>query len=320
MGMTVDMVTKAAKLPNGLRTDLTMPVQTDAKTRPFRRYPELDGKTFLICVGAMKAATSWLYARLSETPGVAVSPLKEVQFFNARFPENGLIDADLLAVKRLAFHIDQSGNPVENLKANPAFRASVDRVRMIYDDDAYFEHFARLAEPETRVLTDITPAYAPIGEDGFRFMRQLCAGQDIAPKILFILRDPVDRLWSHLHFLRQFRAEFDPTRDWAEWLDDPATLARCDYKATIEALERVFPKDVILLLFYETLFDRGFADLCAHLNLSPPDIDKSRRANETRQKRDLPDEAAAAFRAVLDPQYAFCRDRFGGSLPPEWRE
>ena len=297
-----------------------MPLQRDAKPKQLRRYSELDGKTLLICVGAMKAATSWVYAHLCQMPRVSVSPLKEVQFFNARFADNSIIDADLLAMKRLAYHIGQPGDPVENLNLRPAFQASVDRARMIYDDNAYFEHFARLAKPDTRVLADLTPAYAAIGEDGFRFMRQVCASQDISPKILFILRDPVDRLWSHLRFLRQLDPKFDPIRDWEERLRDPATLARCDYKGTIEALERAFPKQDILLLFYETLFDRGFTDLCTQLNLAPPEINSVRRDNETKLKMDLPDKAARTFRAVLNSQYEFCHCRFGNALPPAWRK
>jgi hypothetical protein len=293
--------------------------QPDQQNRQFRRYSELDGKTFLICVGAMKSATSWVYARLCEIPEVAVSPLKEVQFFNARFPKNSILDPDILAMRRLAYHIGQPGEPVENLRLRPAFQASLDRARMIYDDDAYLDHFARLVGPETRVLADLTPAYAAIGEDGFSYMRDVLASQDVSARILFILRDPVDRLWSHLHFLRQIYPELDPVRDWEKALADPETLARSDYMGTIEALETVFPHDDILFLFYETLFDTGFADLCARLNLAPLDIKGRQRENETDGKLDLPDELARTFRTLLASQYEFCHGRFGGSLPAVWR-
>lgn len=296
-----------------------MPLQRDGTDSRFRRYSELDGKTQLICVGAMKAATSWVYAHLSDMPTVAVSPLKEVQFFNARFPENAMYDADLLAMKRLAFHIGQKGNSVENLSRRTAFQASVDRVQMIYDDNAYFGHFASLVNSETRVLADVTPAYSAIGQGGFEFMRQLCAGQNISTKILYILRDPVDRLWSHMRFLQQLDRTFDPQRDWEKRLADPATLARCDYEATIKALASTFPSQDVLVLFYESLFDHGFSDLCRWLNLTPPEIDSSRRENETSLKMDLPEEAASVFRSLLKRQYAFCHHRFGDTLPSVWR-
>ena len=117
--------------------------------------PTLEGTTLLVCVGAMKAATSWLWARLRETLGVAASPLEEVRFFDARFPRMPLMDVDLLARRRLDFHLRRPGNPIENLRARPAFRASVDRVRMIYDDETYLAPFASLARPGTRVLVDV---------------------------------------------------------------------------------------------------------------------------------------------------------------------
>jgi len=123
-----------------------------------RKYGELDGKTFLICVGAMKCATSWLHHYLGSLPGVSVSPLKEVHFFNTKFPANSLGDMDALALKRLGFHIEQSGDPVGNLRRRPTFQASVDRVQMLYDDNAYFGHFARICDPDTRTFCDITPA------------------------------------------------------------------------------------------------------------------------------------------------------------------
>ena len=267
----------------------------------------------------MKAATSWVYAHLSETPGVAVSPLKEVQFFNSRFSANAIFNVDLLALKRLAYHISRSGDPVANLRNRPAFQASVDRARMIFDDNAYFEHFASLASHDTRVFADLTPAYAGIGEAGFEFMRRICASQDMTVKILFILRDPVDRLWSHLRFLPQLDPNFDPLQDWESRLGDPATMVRSDYRGTIEAMERVFPKEDVLTLFYEELFDRGFGQLCSLLGLVPRTIDKDRRFNETERKLPLPDHVGEALRAKLENQYAFCRERFGPAVPALWR-
>jgi hypothetical protein len=286
-----------------------------------RRFPDLEGKTFLVCVGAMKAATSWLYAQLRALPAVVVSPLKEVHFFDARFPDNALMDADALAMARLRFHMAQPGDPVDNLRRRPAFQASLDRVRMIWDDDAYLEHFVGLARPETRLFADITPAYAVIGAEGFAFMRKLLAAQGMRVKILFVMRDPVERLWSHMRFLPQLRPATDPLRDWADLLCDPVTMARSDYRRTIEDLERVFPTEEILCLFYETLFDGGYADLCdaLGLGLGRQDPSQGARYNETQLKADLPPAGAQAFRRALDAQYMFCAERFGSNLPEAWR-
>jgi len=199
--------------------------------------PTLEGTTLLVCVGAMKAATSWLWARLRETPGVAASPLEEVRFFDARFPRMPLMDVDLLARRRLDFHLRRPGNPIENLRARPAFRASVDRVRMIYDDETYLAPFASLARPGTRVLVHVAPAYAVIGRQGFAFMREHCARRGLALKVLFVMREPVGRLLSHM----RFQAQIDPLGDGPALLRDPAIMARSDYRATLEDLDATFP-------------------------------------------------------------------------------
>lgn len=286
--------------------------------KPLQRRAELDGRTLLVCVGAMKAATSWLFAQLQTTPGVAVSPLKEVHFFDARFPVDAIMDTDELAMRRLAFHLDQPGDPVENLRRRPAFRASLDRVAMILDDEAYFDHFARLARPGDRVLADITPAYAVIGREGFAYMRRLCVERGLRLKVLFVMRDPVDRLWSHMRFLPQLDRETDPLRDWPALLRDPRVMARSDYRRTLDDLDATFAPGEVLHLFYETLPTAGVAALHAELGLGPPVVEAGARYNETTLKAALPDDAAEAFAAALADQYAACRERFGDGLPPGW--
>ncbi|MBN9887530.1 sulfotransferase [Salipiger abyssi] len=283
------------------------------------RYPVLDGKTFLVCVGAAKCATSWLHGYLHSLQGATVSPLKELHFFNAKYPQNALGDMEGLALARLKFHLNQPDDPARALRERPNFRASIDRAQMVYDDNAYFGHFARLCGPETRAFCDITPAYAAIGAEGFACLRDFAASQNAAPKLLFILRDPVARFWSQLRQLEQMNPENAALRKWPEALEAGPLMARADYRATIEALEAVFPASDLLYLFYEDLLSEdSLRRLCtfAGLDYCPP---ASRTPqNETQIRTRLPDAARTALRARLDAQYAFCRARFGAALPDAW--
>ncbi len=278
----------------------------------------LAGRTLLICVGAMKAGTSWLFRQLERAEGCAPSPLKEVHFFDARFPRHPIQDEDDLALRRLAFHMTQEGEMVANLRARPAFRACVDRVRMIYEDAAYFEHFASLAGPETRVFADLTPAYATIGRDGFAFLRESCEARGLAVKIVFVMRDPVARLWSHLRFLPQLGRELDPSVDWPALLGEASVTARSDYRRTWEDLEATFPPEALLPLFHETLAGEGIGTLFAALGLAAPAVDPAERINVTRLTAPLPTQAEAAFREALAGQYAWARARFGAAVPEAW--
>ena len=141
---------------------------------PLRKYPELEGKTFLVGVGGTKCATSWIYSYLESLPEVSPSPLKEVHFFDAKSSDTAA-QLDIFAMKRLAFHFRQDGDVIDNLRDRPAFQASVERVKMIYDDNEYFAHFARLCTPDTRTVCDITPAYSAIGRAGFQYMKEFVA-------------------------------------------------------------------------------------------------------------------------------------------------
>lgn len=278
------------------------------------------GGDHLICIGAAKCATSWLHHYLGAMPEVAVSPLKEVHFFDAAFSENALGDADALALARLGYHLEQAGGDAETLRRRPTFRASLDRVQMIYDDSAYFAHFARCATPQTQLSCDITPAYSAIGAQGFAHMRDVCLRAGRHPKILFVMRDPVDRFWSQIRHLEQINPENRATERWQEALESPALRARADYAGIIAALDKVFPPGDLLCLFYETLFSGdALARLCAFIGLPARVGETALRLNETTLQREMPDAAWAAFHAALAPQYAFCRERFGEELPGEWQ-
>ncbi len=292
-----------------------------SKIPALQKYAALDGKTFLVCVGAMRCATSWLYHYLGSLPEVTVSPLKELHFFSAKFPEKALNDMDAFAVKRLGFHLGQAGGAVDDLARQPTFRASVDRVQMIYDDDAYFGHFARICEPGTRTLCDITPAYAVIGEGGFAYLKDFCASQAVALKILFVMRDPIDRLWSQLRYLQQINPHSDILVKWREAIRSPRVVGRADYRGTVGDLDGVFSSEDILYLFYEDLFsDEALRRLCRFADVGFRPGDTGEVKNQAGSRTLLPDDMRAAFRTVLAPQYAFCRERFASAVPARWQD
>lgn len=284
-----------------------------------QKFDVLNGKTFLICVGAMKCATSWIYRYLEDLPGVAVSPVKELHFFNAKYPAHALSDMDAMALNRLRLHLGQDGDPYRNLMLQPSFQASVDRAQMMYDDNAYFAHFARLCGPETQTLCDITPAYSTIGPDGFDYMRAFCATQGVRLRILFVMRDPVDRLWSQLRHITQSSPDTRLTERWAEALQNTRIMARTDYRYCVEDMDRTFPAEDILYLFYEDLFsEASLRRLSAFAGAEYRPGEPDTVEHKTELTLDLPKDARDAFLQDLGWQYDFCRARFGDQVPSSW--
>lgn len=284
-----------------------------------RKYEAFDGRTFLIGVGATKCATSWIYTYLRSLEGVSASPLKEVHFFD-RTSAAASEQIDLFAMKRLAYHFRQEGDVVENLRNRPAFQASLERVKMIYDSAAYLDHFAGICTADTKTLFEITPAYSSIGHAGFRYMKDFFATQDMVPKILFIMRDPVDRLWSHLRYRDQNTPDLNVLDAWPQMVEDPEIAGLADYRCTVDALDRVFPAENILFLFYEDLFcEATLRQLCTFAGAAYQPASTNESVNETTLKLDLPDQVRDALLDLLAPQYAFCRQRFSEDVPQSWR-
>lgn len=284
-----------------------------------RKHPELEGKKFLVGIGASKCGTSWLYRYLQSLPEVTVSPLKEVHFFDRKHSKHAIEPIDAMSLKRVEQYLGAKVDLVKQLERNPHFQASIDRLQMMYDDNAYLSHFARISEVTTKTLVDITPAYAVIGESGFREMQHYCNSQNALLNIVFIMRDPVDRLWSQLRHTQQRNPDVDVANEWSDMICDQTIIKRADYRATIEALDEVFPQYQVSYLFYENLFSKEtHREICgiADAEFKPADADT--RQNETTVKLPISNEIVERFHELLEPQYRFCKQRFGDALPTAW--
>lgn len=285
-----------------------------------RKYREIEGKTFLVGVGAAKCGTSWLYRYLQSLPEVTLSPLKEVHFFDQKFTTHDTEPTNPMAICRVDDYFEFDVDLTMTLKKHPHFQASIDRLKMIYDDNAYFDHFARICTQRTRILGDITPAYAVLGQSGFKYMQHFFASQDASLKTIFVMRDPVDRLWSQLRHMQQKDPSLDIARNWPDMIREPTVIERADYRQTIEAMDQVLPVQDTLYLFFEDLFsEASLRKLCLFAGAEFKQADSDRRQNETRIKIDLPAAARDQFQRMLEPQYGFCRRRFGDAVPGTWK-
>ncbi|NNF79492.1 MAG: sulfotransferase, partial [Rhizobiales bacterium] len=189
----------------------------------------------------------------------------------------------------------------------------------IYDDNAYFAHFARWSRADTKTFCDITPAYSALNQDGFDYMKRFIASQHVALKIFFVMRDPVDRLWSHMRYRDKGDDGSGLFKSWSKWIEDPEFMAWANYKHTVEVLEGMFPAEDLLFLFYEDLFNEAsLKTLCAFAGADhrPPQSEKA--VNETFLKLDLPGPVRDQLQARLRPQYEFCHQRFGDRVPASW--
>jgi len=277
-------------------------------------------ENFFVCVGAQKAGTTWLMRILAHHPDLFITPVKEIHYFD----HTRGITQHLSGRKRrsrLRKHVQrfltQPHNAARMCRQWPWWR---DYMRRRLDDNWYRSLFAH--RHVCRFAGEATPEYAIIGEEGFRHMRRLAP----QARVLFILRNPVDRAWSQtLHHCRANR--LDAARQPVEDLCKLAVSERFsqigDYIATLDAIETVFARDQLSIMFYEDIHaDRMAAleQICHFIGLdfSGHDFPSLEQRYNRSQNAVLPQD----LRTVLQARYHPCVEELAGRLggvPLSWQ-
>ncbi|MEM8872173.1 MAG: sulfotransferase [Pseudomonadota bacterium] len=279
----------------------------------------------LICIGAQKAGTSWLYGYLKDHPDCHMRSIKELHYFNL-LGRGGQTDFH----RRWRAAHDRLSARVASLPwyrgrdARRRLRDVVERLAMEEGRAGTHQNYLSYLQSgrgRRRLIADITPAYATLGQDTFAEMIALMP--DV--RILYILRDPVDRVWSQTRMIVRREGLADGAqaarakvrRFCQRELD--VIWRRSEYARTLEDLGAAVPEDRLMVLFYEDLFSpASIQELCAFAGIryKAPKPD-----NVVHGGIPLPlhPEDRQRLAAVLRDQYEACSARFGAALPARWR-
>jgi hypothetical protein len=212
------------------------------------------GPDFLV-IGAQRAGTTWLHRVLRQHPALWLPPVKELHYF------------DRLDIKRTIL------SPKERRRVGLKRLASLDPWLINYwfrtrDDDWYASLF-RGAQAKGLIAGEITPAYATLGEDMLRRIQRM--NDNI--KLIFVMRDPVDRAWSAVNnAAKKGAADASTVEKSIERARESGAVARSAYTDTIKRLEAVFPASQIHYCFFDDLRDKPkalTAELLSFLGVEP---------------------------------------------------
>ena len=146
-----------------------------------------------ICIGAQKAGTRWLFDQLAFHPGFWMPPIKELHYFNR-------------SKRFLRFARPLHEVASRSLRSANRRRARAAERPLVADDISWLEAriwlhkrpldldlYARLFNPKgNRLSGDICPPYAIIPDVEAQAIRERFP----ATRIVYLVRDPIDRLWS----------------------------------------------------------------------------------------------------------------------------
>lgn len=289
----------------------------------------MEQATLMFGIGATKAGTSWLYRYLSMHPECRMPAVKELHYFNSDTPEK--VDMHALRIEGKAAQLtaaaqdEDAKKQVKMLMSAEEHREAARVLRAPRDGHAaYRELILKSAEDEGAILGgDITPAYALLSEDTLREMSQL------APKtrFIYIMRDPVDRMWSNVRMNAMRRLEEGQSlNEFANLILErlvksghhPSLMQRSDYAGTLEKMDRALPAEDCKVVFFERLFqEKTVRSICTFLGIKYQSADFKKKVHAGRATAMRGDLKIAA-RALLDDQYKAVEARFG-ELPTRWQ-
>lgn len=276
----------------------------------------------LMCVGATKAGTTWLHDQLSAHPDCYLRTIKEYHYFSTIEPAHW--DKKITETEGEIAQLEGAGElAAPQVRRLNDLRSFLPLLLPRRVDAPAFGDYLRAAPAGTKLVGDFTPAYSILQG---KFLQPIKA-MGGALKVVYLMRDPLARLWSHIRMSASRTAPNTFDAACADMLQNVIAgdedggirgmLRRGDYATNLPKLQRIFG-DSLLVMFTEDLFTKaGFDRLLAFVGLGPLAADMSKRVHEG---RDLPMPAALRSAALrfLRPQYDYIAQSFP-AMPEAWR-
>jgi len=202
-------------------------------------YPDFLG------IGAMKGGTSWLDANLRAHPGIWMPPWKELKYF-----EKGMLTrAPRSNLRRITKFVQPSVRKV--MYAHPIWM-----LRFFCKKKTDTWYSSLFSPRANQICGEISPEYAKLNRKIVKHIHTLMPNL----KILFLLRNPIERAWSHIlwDYCGGDGRHNLGTIDLASCIrhaENRSSMVRGEYSKTLAVWESVFPKEQIFIGFFEDMCD-----------------------------------------------------------------
>ncbi len=236
--------------------------------------------TFLLGTGAQKAGTTWLHHYLKASPQFVSGYRKEYHVFDA-------LDVKGQAYRRKRV-LDEAEAALGRARVRKPLNAQAMHLASMYaDPEIYFDYFAGLlgSRPDARLTADLTPAYAMLPAERMTQIKRAFASRGVRTVSVFLMRDPVDRILSHVRMqIREKPQRWDkPVPEVVlERYAHRENVQRTSYHLTLAELDRAFGPDETYIGFYEDLFSEArIREICDLLRIDfhQPELDERRNAS-----------------------------------------
>ncbi|MBT9386444.1 sulfotransferase [Pseudooceanicola sp. CBS1P-1] len=206
-----------------------------------------------LSVGAMKAGTTWLFSVLERHPELHFTPEKELHYFYHRYCDSRqLSDRNRLRRVRERYldRFDpETANP-ERIRLELHWAAQY--LARPVDDFWYRNLFTR---PRGELYAcDFSNLHAHLPVEAWQAIRGSCTRL----RVIYTMRHPVRRLWSHVKFHLGVTGQLERLAQWGPqeaeaFLRQDFIWSNAEYGAVMRRLRAGLDPDSLLPLFYEDM-------------------------------------------------------------------
>jgi hypothetical protein len=211
-------------------------------------------------IGAQRAGTSWLYNQLLKHPEVWMPPVKEIHFFDRALsypspndlatasPYNRIFGSKLWERPRTVAGVKK----IYELVMTGRFHQAIWWTKWTfgyYNDNWYRGLFSQAKFH--KACGEITPSYSLLDDDDIAKIKTINPHM----KIIFIIRNPIERAWSAIrfHILKGANLKPDSPEKIISVLKHPGMSLRGDYERILDKYMKFFDSSHVLICFFDAI-------------------------------------------------------------------
>lgn len=275
----------------------------------------MDRPTFVLGVGAQKSGTTWLFNYLNHFEQADFGDLKEYHIWDGiHVPEFNEFD-----MRKKALTTRQFARMVKRrVLSRPQDRLVIRRT-LQRNTERYFDYFAALLHrPGIEITGDITPSYSGLPRTTLAHIKDGFAARGITTKVVFLMRDPVERSLSAIRMYRRMgqskqgvNIALEDGAALLDYLASPQSQLRVHYHETLARVFDCFDAEQVYTGFYENMFDPAeVTRLSQFLGLPTQMAFVNQKFNQTARDSRLSAQSQAQAEQLLGDVYAYCFQEF----------
>ncbi len=284
-----------------------------------KRAPLFRG--LFIGAGAMKAGTTWLYAMLARHPQLLFSPEKETHYFYAKYVDRNLLNRRH-RLRKFNGYVSRINTRRSDINDVGRLLHWLGAYLSSPVDDYWYRNLFYL-EDRHKYACDFSILQALMPAEAWPELSAI-AGR---LKVVYTMRRPIDRLWSHIKYTLESEHKMDVLADWGpkefeDFCRRPHMWNHVEYGKALQRMKSGLKPDQLKVIFFEDVRSaprETLAGIETFLGITPqdyPDELLSKRVNETSSQpmpAFLPDLFAQDFERIAREV-----ERQALVVPPSW--